>query len=162
MNLTDAADNFRRATRPCDNLIHVHRAQNPRPGRRDEETSINRAIAVLTIASWQSVIQDLTIACVDLSQPGPGDPMSPLTYSLLAGRIRSEVGAFNTPNAQNVRKLLQAAGFDPRPCWTWRQHAGQGQGMKTWTPADADARIDEWLKVRHAIAHGDPMLPPVQ
>jgi hypothetical protein len=34
--------------------------------------------------------------------------------------------------------------------------------MKTWTPADAEQRIDEWLKVRHAIAHGHPTLPQVE
>jgi hypothetical protein len=34
--------------------------------------------------------------------------------------------------------------------------------METWTPSDADRRIGEWLKVRHAIAHGEPRMPQVQ
>ena len=33
--------------------------------------------------------------------------------------------------------------------------------MVTKTPQDADARIDEWLKVRHAIAHGHASMPQV-
>jgi hypothetical protein len=33
--------------------------------------------------------------------------------------------------------------------------------MKVWKPADAEQRIAEWLKVRHAIAHGHPSLPKV-
>jgi hypothetical protein len=162
MDLEEAAANFARSTLHCDNLIEVHSGSGgPGAGRRVEETSVNRAIVVLTVAAWQAVIQDLTLACADLSAPGPNDAMSLPTYSLIAGRVRTEVGAFNTPNAQNTRKLLRAAGFDPRPHWTWSQHAGRGKGMVTRTPADAEARIDEWLKLRHAIAHGDPALPAV-
>jgi hypothetical protein len=71
------------------------------------------------------------------------------------------VGAFATPNAQNCRKLLIGAGFDPRPHWTWVQHGGQGRGMITLSPADADTRMNEWLQVRHAIAHGHAHLPQV-
>jgi hypothetical protein len=162
MDLADAAANFVRSTRHCDNLIVVHRESGgSRAGRRDEEISVNRAIVVLAVAAWQAVVQDLTLACVDLSTPGPNDQMSRATYSLLAGRVRAEVGAFSTPNAQNTRKLLQAAGFDPRPMWAWTQHGGRGKGMVTWSPANADDRIDEWLKLRHAIAHGDTVLPAV-
>lgn len=29
-------------------------------------------------------------------------------------------------------------------------------------PADTDRRINEWLRVRHAIAHGHAALPQVQ
>lgn len=163
MDLNEAAANFARSTRHCDNLIVVHRGSGgTRAGRRDEETAVNLAIVVLTVAAWQAVIQDLTLACVDLSAPGPNDAMSRPTYSLLAGRVKSEVGGFSTPNAQNTRKLLQAAGFDPRPLWTWTQHGGRGKGMVTWTPADADARIDEWVRLRNAIAHGDAVLPAVR
>jgi len=162
LDLFEAVDNFERATSHCDNLIEVHRGYGgPAQGRRDKEVSVNRAVVVIAVASWQAVIQDYTLACVDLSAPAPTGPLSPLTYNVLAGRVRQEVGAFSTPNAQNVRKLLIGAGFDPRPYWTWTQSAGQGQGMKTWKPGDADDRIDEWLKVRHAIAHGHDVLPHV-
>jgi hypothetical protein len=162
MDLDEAAENFQRATRHCDNLITVHRGHGgPERGRRDEEVSINRAVVVLTVASWQAVIQDYALACVDLSGPVAGSPLSPATYNLLAGRVRKEVGGFATPNADNVRKLLIGAGFDPRPFWTWSQMGGRGQGVVTWSPADADARINEWLRVRHAIAHGHATLPQV-
>ena len=162
MDLFEAFDNFQRATSHCDNLIEVHRGYGgPAQGRRDKEVSVNRAVVVIAVASWQAVIQDYTLACIDLSAPVPNGPLSLLTYNIIAGRVRNEVGAFSTPNAQNVRRLLIGAGFDPHPYWTWRQSAGQGQGMKTWKPGDADDRIDEWLKVRHAIAHGHDALPQV-
>jgi hypothetical protein len=162
MDLDEAVESFRRATRHCDNLVTVHRGHGgPLQGRRDEEVSINRAVVVLTVASWQAVIQDFTLACLDLSMPAAGSPLSPASYNVLAGRIRNEVGSFATPNAQNVRKLLVGAGFDPRPFWAWSQMGGRGQGTVTRSPADADARINEWLLVRHAIAHGHAALPAV-
>lgn len=75
--------------------------------------------------------------------------------------MQTEVGAFATPNAQNSRKLLQGVGFDPRPHWTWTQRGGRGLGQITVRPTDVDSRIDQWLRVRHAIAHGHEHLPSV-
>jgi hypothetical protein len=163
MDLNEAAANFDRATRHCDNLIAVHRGHGgPGRGRRDEEVSINRAVVVLCVASWQAVVQDYALACVDLSAPGSGSPLSAASYAVLAGRVRKEVADFATPNAENTRRLLLGAGFDPRPHWTWTQRGGRGVGMVTWTPQDADQRINDWLRVRHAIAHGHAALPQVQ
>jgi hypothetical protein len=163
MDLNEAVENFERATRHCDNLIAVHRESGGTArGRRDEEVSINRAVVVLAVASWQTVVQDYTLASIELSAPAPGGPLSPASYAVLAGRVQNEVGAFATPNAQNTRRLMIGAGFDPRPFWTWTQPGGRGVGMITRTPVDADQRINEWLQVRHAIAHGHPALPQVQ
>ena len=162
MNLDEAAGNFLRSMRHCDNLITVHRGHGgPARGRRDEEVSINRAVVVLAVASWQAVVQDYTLACVDLSAPAAGSPLSAASYAVLAGRVKKEVADFATPNAENTRRLLIGAGFDPRPHWTWTQRGGQGQGIVTWLPTNADQRINEWLRVRHAIAHGHAMLPEV-
>jgi hypothetical protein len=141
----------------------VHRGHGgPARGRRDEEVSINRAVVVLAVASWQAVVQDFALACIDLSAPAPGGALSPASYAILAGRVRKEVADFATPNAENTRRLLIGAGFDPRPLWTWTQPGGRGVGMVTWSPAAADQRINEWLRVRHAIAHGHAALPQVQ
>jgi hypothetical protein len=162
MDLVEAKAGFERATKHCDNLITVHRGHGgPGAGRRAEEVSLNRAVIVLTVASWQSAVQDMTEAALDLSAPGGGSPLSAQSYNVVAGRVRAEIGAFSTPNAQNTRKLMIAAGFDPRPLWTWQQRGGRGIGMITKTPHDADVRIDEWLKVRHAIAQGHASMPQV-
>lgn len=162
MNLDDAATNFRRALEHCDNLIAVHRASGgPSQGRRAKETSINRAVIVIAVATWQALVEDLAAACVDLSAPSTGAVISHQTYQFLKGRMSADVDRFSTPNARNSRNLLLGAGFDAEPCWTWSQHAGQGQGVKKWMPQDAAKRIDEWLAVRHAIAHGHDHLPQV-
>lgn len=162
MDLVEASENFARATQHCDNLIKVHRGHGgPGAGRRAEEVSLNRAVIVLSVASWQTVIQDFTLAAVELSAPAPGDAVSAATYAALTGHVKQQIGDFATPNAEKVRKLMLGAGFDPRPHWTWQQSAGQGVGVVTWTPVMVDARINEWLKVRHAIAHGHLRLPQV-
>jgi len=162
VDLTTAEQNFRRATAHCDNLIAVHRGHGgPAQGRRYREVSVNRAIVVLAVASWQAAVQDLTVACIDLSSPAPGGPLSPATYAVLAGRVKKETGDFSTPNAENSRRLLIGAGFDPRPSWTWSQRGGQGVGMVVWRPTHVETRMNEWLKVRHAIAHGHETLPGV-
>jgi len=163
MDLKDATENFQRATKHCDNLIIVHRGYGgEKPGLRVEEISLNRAVVVIAVASWQAVVQDYTLACLDLSAPGSNSSLSATTYNVITGPVRNAVGEFSTPNGQNARKLLQSAGYDPWPSWTWSQHAGQGQGVKVWRPVDAEARISEWLKIRHAIAHSHPALPQVQ
>ena len=160
MDLDEAAANFVRSTTHCDNLIAVHRRSGgDKAGKRDEEISVNRAIVVLTVGAWQAVIQDFTRACLDLGTPGPGDTVSLPTYSLISGRVKMEINNFSTPDAQRSRALLLGAGYDPRPTWTWTQRAGQGKGMVTWLPGDADRRIAEWLRLRNAIAHGDAVLP---
>lgn len=163
MTLQHTIESFNRAVQHCDNLITVHRGHGgPGGGRRAEEVSLNRAVVVLAVASWQTVTQDLTLAALAAGAPSSQGPISPQTYAAVTGPVKQQVGAFATPNASNVRRLMQGAGFDPRPYWTWRQMGGRGVGMVTWSPSMAEERIDEWLKVRHAIAHGHPELPRVR
>lgn len=161
VDLDQAAANFRRAVVHADNLVSVHRqAGGGGRGRRVEEVSINRAVVVITVATWQAAVQDMTLGCVALSEPPAGDPFLP-AYRVIAGRVQSEVGAFSTPNAENSRRLLQGVGFDPHPHWTWSQAGGRGRGPITVRPADVDLKINQWLRVRHAIAHGHEHLPAV-
>lgn len=163
MSLSDAVQSFERSLQHCDNLVVVHRGHGGKfPGRRHVEVSLNRAIVVIAVAGWQSVVQDYASAALELGKPAPGSGITEATYNVMTGPVKKAIGDFSTPNGPNVRRLLLSAGFDPRPSWTWSQHGGQGQGIVTWTPPDAERRISEWLKVRHAIAHGHPKLPQVE
>lgn len=145
----------------CDNLVSVHRGHGGAArGRRDLEISLNRAIIVITVAAWQAAIQDMVETTVIASQPPAGSNLANY-YNLLAGQVRSAVGRFNTPNADNTRRLMRATGFDPRPHWTWTQGGGQGVGSIKISPNTASISIGEWLKVRHEIAHGAPQISAV-
>lgn len=159
MDLDEARSNFNRAIKHCDNLVSVHRGHGgPAQGRRAEETSLNRAVIVITTASWQAFAQDETRALLDLSAPVGGTPLTAAAYKGLRRHVEVAINNFATPYAHNVRTLIQGVGFDPRPHWTWTQ-AGGTAGKVTWTPKMVDDRIDEWLKVRHAVAHGHAALP---
>ncbi len=114
MDLAGAAARFHRATEHCDNLVMIHRrAGTGGQGRRYIETSINRAVIVIAMACWQAAVQDLAGVLLDASMPPARDPGRGVA-NLLAGRLRTEIGAFSTPNAENTRQLLQSAGYDPR------------------------------------------------
>ncbi|PVB44282.1 hypothetical protein [Mycobacteroides abscessus] len=151
---------FERAIQHCDNLVLVHqRAGTGSRGRRRVETSVNRAIVVIAIASWQAVVQDMTRFLLDHSMPGQSDPQYGVAR-LIHGQVMRVLGSFSTPNAENTRQLLQSVGFDPRPHWTWANGA-RGSREVVLRPADVEEQLRDWLKVRHAIAHGDEKLPEV-
>ncbi len=127
MNVDAAVQNFRRATEHCDNLIKVHRASGgPDRGRRSTESSLNRAVVVLAVASWQAVIQDYTRACLESGTPGPASPISKQTYDVIAGRVRKEIENFSTANARTRGRC----------CWVWDSiRARPGHGLSPPAPA---------------------------
>jgi hypothetical protein len=132
------------------NLVDIHRDLNLSRGRRFREMTINRAIVVLTVSAWQAYVQDLAKAIVDTVRPATGQPGHGL-FVLVKAATDSAVARFNTPNVTNTRNVLVNIGFDPRPLWTW------GRGQSRSAPADVAIRVDEWLRVRHAIAHGSDL-----
>jgi hypothetical protein len=145
---------FEQAITHCDNLIQVHRrAGSAGPGGTRIEASVNRAVVVIAIASWQAVVQDMARFLLDRAMPKAGDPNYDCAR-LLKGQISGEIGGFATPNAENSRNLLRSVGFDPRPYWTWSTRDGGGPMA---SPSDTERDLRDWLKVRHAIAHGNKM-----
>ena len=162
MDILTASTKFRNAMTHCDNLVEVHRGHGgPGQGRRAEEVSINRAIIVVTVATWQAAIQDMATAAIEAGQPQPGSPISPQTFAIIVGQAKQAIHNFSTPNAENTRKLFQGVGFDPRPLWTWSQMGGQGVGPVILQPADVEKVMREWLSLRHEIAHGHDKLSQV-
>lgn len=155
MNLSTAAEKFARATRHCDNLIEIHRNHGgPGQGRRDKETTLNRAVVVLTVAAWQAAVQDLAKAAVELVNPVETG-IEFRQYALLKGRMDNDINAFATPNAEKTRELLKVAGFDPRPHWEWTRR-GRNSSVDPYRAAQI---TNSWVGIRHAIAHGHATLP---
>lgn len=150
--IQDAEVEFHRAMRDPNNLVAIHRERNPEPGRRTHELSLNRAVVVLTVAAWQAFVQDLVKQAIALMQPARGTPARE-HYQIIKASALTEAQRFSTPNAENSRRLLMHVGFDPYPFWKWKA------GPATITPGIARERMNQWLFVRHAIAHGDDALP---
>ncbi len=158
MDLQDARDRFERAMGHCDAIAQVHKTHGGgSQGFRSLEPSLNRAIVVLAVAAWQTAVQDLTRAALDHSHPAGGSGIG----ALLRGQVLQAVGGFSTPDSQKSRSLLKLVDFDPYPLWTWSQMGGQGVGSIIVTPARAAETIDDWLRLRHDIAHGHARLSVV-
>lgn len=135
----------------CDNLLSIdQRAGGGRGRTRMVESSVNRAVVVLAIASWQAFVQDATRLLLDRRMPQQADQNYGFAR-LIEGQVLRELARFSTPNAENTRNLLQLVGFDPRPYWRWER-------LK---PTQVEQQLRDWLSIRHAIAHGDEEMPPV-
>ncbi|THE08267.1 hypothetical protein E1I21_03785 [Microbacterium oleivorans] len=162
MNLQQAVDQFHVALKHCDNIVEVHRDHGgPGRGRRPMEASLNRAIVVLAVAAWQAAVEDMTTAILDTARPRGPAPIDIARYDAAVGPARRAIKDFATPNARNTRRLMDSAGFDPQSHWTFTHAGGRGKPSVVWTPTMVEARLDEWLQVRHALAHGHDLLPAV-
>jgi hypothetical protein len=74
-------------------------------------------------------------------------------WKLHRSTVLNRVKNYNTPNAENTRELLQLVGVDVKPYWSWEC------GRQLLTFQDVTTRLNGWLRVRHALAHGDAQLP---
>ncbi|WP_430787186.1 hypothetical protein [Actinoplanes sp. G11-F43] len=61
---------------------------------------------------------------------------------------------FSTPGPAQSLALWNRAGFNPRPHWTWKQRGGRGNGPVLIKPNHVEAVMQQWLRVRHDVAHG--------
>lgn len=143
---------FVQAMRDPNNLVVIHRTLRRGPGKRTREVALNRAIVVLSVAAWQAYVQDVAKAALDGMRPPRAEPQG--SFRVLRASLLNSVNRFATPNAENTRDLLLHVGFDPWPSWGWREGPG------TLTSTQVCDRLNLWLRVRHAIAHGD-RLPDV-
>lgn len=145
---------FARAMTDSENLVAIHKELNTGAGRRTKEVSLNRAIVVLTVAAWQAFVQDLVREIVEFVEV-PFGAEGFERYRLIKMDALKSVYHFSTPNAENTRRLLMNVGFDPWPHWRW------SAGPTSLTELQVRERMDQWLRVRHAIAHGHEHLPDV-
>jgi hypothetical protein len=152
--IQDAEIEFHRAMEDPRNLVEIHRKLNRGPGRRTSEMSLNRAIVVMTVAAWQAFVQDIVKEALDLLERPAGDRARP-HFQIVKASAMTAAHNYSTPNAENSRRLLMHVGFDPCSHWQWQA------GPATITQGLARERMNQWLAVRHAIAHGDDELPDV-
>lgn len=154
-------------------LVQLHHViSGTGPGRRHGVEVLNKSALVLTVACWESFVEDLASAALDYSIENAGDhsafPRSVLErvggkYSgvnawQLAGEgwkkalrdnykeiLAKTTGILNTPRAAQVDDLLlKTIGLkDISSCWYWG-------GRSNASAIDA---LDKLITVRGAIAH---------
>ena len=145
----DAADRYRVGIAHAHNVVQAHRASGgPGRGRRTAEVSLNRAIVLMAVASWQALIEDLVLAAFQHT--------TGVTNQGRINKVRDEVKKFATPDAAKSRRLIKdnIDGLDILPAWQWSKHGGQGLGLLVTGPHEAAAQLEAWLRIRHAVAHG--------
>jgi hypothetical protein len=146
---SQAAGAFGLSISYVEQLIRAHSRLQAGRGRRFEQEAIHRAGIVLTVGAWEGYVELVTMEALRVIETSAGAYSPPSwarhAFSLFRIRITAEVHQFNTPNAQNVRRLFQnCLGFDPWPFWSWRRSSTNRTRN----------RLDDWLRIRHGIAHG--------
>ncbi|WP_157122126.1 hypothetical protein [Nocardia miyunensis] len=158
--LQSAADAFGRSIQHCHNLIAIHEERNNAQGRRHREISLNRATIVLAVATWQTLVQDLTMGALEAAKPDAAAALAEAgTYRLIRAQIERQVRNFSTPNTQNTRDLLDTVGLDVKPHWIWEVGAQGRDQRRTRKFEEIKNELEDWLQVRHAIAHGHKNIP---
>jgi hypothetical protein len=70
-------------------------------------------------------------------------------FASVEANLKQRIRRYSTPNGTNTIDLLHLVGYDVKEQWRW-QH-----GPVAIHPAEAVKRLNAWVDVRHAIAHGD-------
>lgn len=157
---SSASRSFAELMASVDQLIDIHARIQSGPGRRHRQEAIHRAGVVLTVAAWQAYIEKVALealakieAKVQVDEEGkPTPPWVRASFKFRKPSITKSVGDLNTPNSQNVIRLFDwSFGFNPGPFWIWNSP------RRRWSKDQFSSRTDEWLKIRHSIAHGNDL-----
>lgn len=155
MDLPEAARRFSVAMSYCIDVIAVHRrAGNGGRGRRTDEVSLNRAVVVMAVGAWQVAVENLTLTGLDLAATHSASVYGSNVQPYV-GLVKGAIGRFSTPNSTKSRELLLNVGFDPSSAWAGYSQPGPASGRRLQDV------LDDWLKIRHAIAHANAPLPAV-
>lgn len=155
---------FDQAIKEAENLLSIYEAVRGGRGRRYQEVSLNRAAVVFAIAAWQTFIEEDVKSRLRRMEPDASRYGSPTDIKYLSARaewrvvnarVLDVVQRFSSPTAENSRQVYLSVGHDPFQSWSWTV------GQHSTTPAEASTRLNEWVTVRHAIAHGSNTLPEV-
>jgi hypothetical protein len=158
---TRADSDFARAMAVPEALLSL-RDELPPKQWVSRDVALNRSVVVLTVAAWQAWVETY----VGTALAAMTDPLANRSNDAeylrllhatgpLVELATREVGRFSTPDAVQVCRLLRLLGDDPRPRWSFTSAAG------TASTVEVVGRLNGWVKVRHAIAHGHGHLPPV-
>ena len=155
---SNAFGSFETLLGSVDQLIEIHSRLQVGAGRRHRQDALHRSGVVLTVAAWQAYVEKVSVDALNwiesqIAGPLPGAPPPPhwarASFAFRKPAVRKAIGDLNTPNTQNVRRLFESSfGFDPRSCWVWQV------STRDWNAAAYSTRTDDWLRIRHTIAHG--------
>lgn len=161
LRLADA--NFARAIAVPDALLTL-RDHLPPTQWASRDLALNRSVVVFAVAAWQGWLETyVSQNLIKVNGSGAVRQSDEVEYArllevnrALVGLAEREIARFSTPSASAACRLLSLLGDDPRPRWSAMGPAGPSG------PSDVARRLDAWISVRHAIAHGAAHLPVVE
>jgi hypothetical protein len=133
-----------------DQLRQIHGRLQQGRGRRHQQESLHRAGVVMTVAAWESYVESVLREGMAALQPAAGAPnWAMIVQQLAMVRANAEAAQLHTPNAENVRRLFETTiVYNPHADWHWTAT------RRNWTGPQVSARLNEWLRIRHSVAHG--------
>lgn len=149
MTIKQSEAKFDKAMRVPERVLAVEASVQWGTGFPAKRQALYEATVVLTVAAWQSFVEDIARAVLTAtirSARSQGSKLEALTTASLDDSIRR----FNTPNMQNTRELFKSVGFDLGTTWTVSL---QGTSLMSH---EAATLVNTWLQVRHSVAHGVP------
>jgi hypothetical protein len=96
-------------------------------GRQWRLGALNRAAVVMCLSAWEAYIEGVVIEVIDSFRP----EAQPSLWQSINADARGKIGRFNTPNVENVQRLIaDTIGLqDVTTSWVWqnttRAHARQ-------------------------------------
>jgi hypothetical protein len=114
----------------------------------------------MVVAAWEGYVEQLLLEAFAAMERDAGlvvgvagavviPTWARHTFGLRRSELVNALKQFNTPNAQNVQRLMRDwMQFDPFPAWSWHVKA------RKWDTAEMQKRTNQWLNIRHGIAHG--------
>jgi hypothetical protein len=119
-------------------------------GRQWGLGALNRAAVVMCLSAWEAYVEELVKEAIDSFRPAI--PHQTLWQSINAD-ARSQIGRFNAPNAENVRRLIaDTIGLqDVTASWSWQNTTAQ----------QARTRLTDAIRFRHEVAHGVSPRPTI-
>ena len=120
-------------------------------GRQWGLGAFNRASVVMCLSAWEAFVEELVIESVTSFQP-PG-PANVTLWQSINADARAKIGRFNTPNSNNVQRLIaDTIGLqNVTDDWTWQNT----------TSVQAIQRLTDAITFRHQIAHGTNPRPTI-
>ena len=128
----------------ADELGAAHKSlRTGKKGRQWGLGSLNRAVVVTCVSSWEAYVEELMIEALEALRPA-SPPMG--LWPSLNATARGQIGRFNNPNPEKVVSLVaDSIGLqDLDASWYWHRCSA----------ALARQKLSEALRTRHEIAHG--------
>lgn len=125
-------------------LQRVHdKITTGKKGRQFDVNALNRAVVVTSISAWEAYVEEVVRESVDLLRPA-APPLG--AWPSWKAQVSSDIGRFNNPGPENVKKLIaESIGVpDITQHWFWANcSAPQATKLLGWA-----------LTLRHHVAHG--------